>query len=87
MDEDSTMATNVTIDLSNLFVKLTPVERTEMSLTANSPVSSVHRLQWNISKNKSEAPADNENDSGFPNYKVTLAPMDIKTYLIRFQQL
>lgn len=78
------MATNVTIDISTLFANIVPVEMQEMSLTANSPISNVHQLKWNIAGE--EKAQSNQAKLEASDFKVTLAPMDVKTFTIRFQR-
>lgn len=85
IDEDPELATNVTIDLSTLFAGIIPVEINEMSLTANQPVSDVQQLKWNIANEKAPAQHSAKSEE-VGDFVVVISPMEIKTFLIRFQQ-
>ena len=83
IDEDVEMAKTVTVDISTLFIDLVPTEMNEMSLTANRPVKDVHLPKWNIANEKENKETKKEEVGDF---KVVLAPMEIKTFLVRFQR-
>jgi len=56
-----------------------------MTLTANRPKRDLHRLKW-----LTQIDGDEENEKSVDDLKdgsiVTLRPMEIKTFLVRFQQ-
>jgi hypothetical protein len=56
---------------------------TEMTMSANQPLSSLHRLKW---KTTSGLSADAE-PQALTDFKVTLNPLEIKTFFVRFQSL
>ena len=82
MGEDDYYSTPVTVDLNSLFSNLSIVQITEMTLTGNTPLSELSRLQWNTD---SEAPSPKfiPTQDGL----VVLNPMDIRTFIVQFQDL
>eukprot|EP01087_Luapelamoeba_hula_P010477 TRINITY_DN2776_c0_g1_i2.p1 TRINITY_DN2776_c0_g1~~TRINITY_DN2776_c0_g1_i2.p1 ORF type:complete len:1012 (-),score=176.54 TRINITY_DN2776_c0_g1_i2:20-3019(-) len=92
--EDVQYSKPVTVDLATLFKDLTIVSLHETSLTANTPIYDFHRLAWNVTSNASAAkgpfadamPATSTADaSAQAAYYVTLRPMEIRTFIVRFQ--
>jgi len=77
----------VTVDLRDMFVGLDPITSREMTLTANLPIDELQRLKWKTSSNnaKHEVSSASKPKSFNGNvFSVTLNPMDIRTFLVRF---
>jgi len=81
INEDAQLSTNVTVDVSTLFSDFTLTSITETSLTANQPLSSVNRLHWNTATTSSY----NYHTTPLRDTAVTLAPREIRTFLITLQ--
>jgi len=82
--EDPILSQPAKVDLSNLFSSLSIVEINEMTMTANRPLSELHRLQW----------MTNNNTDSFEYKKISrqdgviiINPMDTRTFLVRFEAL
>eukprot|EP01102_Stenamoeba_stenopodia_P022689 TRINITY_DN9548_c0_g1_i1.p1 TRINITY_DN9548_c0_g1~~TRINITY_DN9548_c0_g1_i1.p1 ORF type:complete len:992 (-),score=225.36 TRINITY_DN9548_c0_g1_i1:87-2999(-) len=78
------------VDLSTLFVSMQPIGLTEMSLTANQPLSSVNRLQFPVLNNTMSAasePGYHQKVQPDDDFVITLQPMEIRTFLVRFAQI
>lgn len=85
LGEDSQLSQPVTIDLRTLFVGLDPVEVVETTLTANLPLKELNRLKWKTSSNEKKSPPIEILDNLADDYTITIQAMDIRTFLIRFQ--
>jgi len=91
VNEDPVWSQPATVDLSTLFTNLLPVEMIETSLTANQPLNEVSRMQWRTGANESQATFTRaeERRTQTPmwsnNFNVTLMPMEIRTFLVRFE--
>jgi len=87
--EDSQYSQPVTIDLQQVFAHLDVVSITEMSLTANQPITDIHRLNWRtVDVEYPGAKTVNPVDYGMipiVGTVITLRPMEIRTFLVRFQ--
>ena len=80
-DEDSVLSKPVSVDLKNLFKQFTITDAVEMTLGGNEKLSEATRLQFKTSTN--EIQQNNEKQpSVVDNLKVTLNPMEIKTFVI-----
>jgi hypothetical protein len=80
--EDSKYSLPASVDVSSLFSGFIPVEMIEMSLTANQPLNKVNRLEWNTGG--SEGARFHTETVPASSYVVTLNPMQIRTFLVRF---
>eukprot|EP01116_Phalansterium_solitarium_P019911 TRINITY_DN5728_c0_g2_i1.p1 TRINITY_DN5728_c0_g2~~TRINITY_DN5728_c0_g2_i1.p1 ORF type:complete len:1012 (-),score=366.51 TRINITY_DN5728_c0_g2_i1:80-3115(-) len=81
--DDAQLSQNVTVDLTSLFADRTPISVTELTLTANRPISELRRLTWNVENEQPYKPA--VQDSAVNDFVINLAPMDIRTFSVRFQ--
>lgn len=77
--EDAVLSQNVSIDLGNLFANLQPVSLLETSLTGNQPISEMNRLFWRTKSSNSNQ--DNKKGDG----TINLSPLEIRTFLVRFE--
>jgi len=83
-DEDVKYSQPVQVDLDDLFINLEIVTVTEMTLSSNRPINELHRLVWNTASNE-EAPFDFKPMD--EDHVITIYPMDIRTFLVRYQNL
>lgn len=97
--EDPKLSQPATVSLATLFSGLTVANVTELSLTANQPLSNVHRMTWKTKTTydiDGNAVATDSEDGGAaanvrrnrdaptgPNLDVTLGPMEIRTFLVQ----
>jgi hypothetical protein len=63
---------------------------TEMSITANQKKSDIHRFSWNVEnfdkvKLSPKPEANKGGDVEGTNFVVTLEPLEIRTFFVRFQ--
>lgn len=81
--EDSVLSGPATVDLATLFADLKVASVEEMSLTANQPLSNVHRLQW---KTEDAVPVPERDifPTGAPG-PVTLNAMQIRTFMLTLE--
>lgn len=84
VNEDATLSKPATVDLGSLFKDLTISSIREMSLTANTPVNDVHRLTWNTGSLQSKPFVPSSATKATAPYVITLQPMEIRTFLVRF---
>ena len=87
--EDPVYSKRVTVDLSGLFSGLTIVEMREMQLTAAEAIQNVKRYTWKIegedkTKNGEIGAEWYVGEENLKDLVVTLDPMDIRTFLVRF---
>ncbi|RXN26527.1 lysosomal alpha-mannosidase [Labeo rohita] len=82
--ESKTYSQPVTVNLQKLFSTLKVLGASEMSLGANQWKEDMNRLQWNPEKTSKPLPLSAKDPS--PG-EVTLNPMEIRTFLLRVQQL
>lgn len=75
----------VTVDIGALFSRLQIVEMTEMTLSANRPLSELHRLNWKT--NSIDSDSFQYKISRRSPWKVELRPMDIRTFVVTFQNM
>ncbi len=83
VDEDPLLSVNVTIDIADLFVGMIPLKMTEMTLTANRPLDELHRLQWIVESAEKDVPMEKSVEG----WKVTIAPMEIRTFLVQMKYI
>ncbi|KAJ3628804.1 hypothetical protein MTP99_013243 [Tenebrio molitor] len=75
-DEDENLSQETTVDLSDLFATFTITELEETTLGANIPLEDSVRLSW-------PGTGDTEDGKNLDGLKVTLAPMQIRTFLAK----
>jgi len=86
INEDENLSANITVDISTLFNGIYPVKISEMTLTANRPIEQLHRLKW-ITNESTETQGEEENSAEINNFQVELSPMEIRTFLVRFEKI
>jgi len=84
--EDPVYSKRVAVNLAGLFNNLFIVDIREMSLTSTTPIRDVHRYTWKTSGEEGDA----SKEPKYPevtasNLVVELEPMDIRTFVVRFQ--
>jgi hypothetical protein len=70
------------VDLNTLFPGLQLISATEMTLTANQPLSELNRLTWKTTGSNEEFM---NNGFDLDDYEITLNPMETRTFLVRYQ--
>eukprot|EP01116_Phalansterium_solitarium_P022225 TRINITY_DN7261_c0_g3_i1.p1 TRINITY_DN7261_c0_g3~~TRINITY_DN7261_c0_g3_i1.p1 ORF type:complete len:972 (-),score=316.52 TRINITY_DN7261_c0_g3_i1:78-2993(-) len=83
--EDAQLSQNVTVDISKLFTNLEFVSGTEMTLTANRPLAELRRLSWIVQDGSAQPQRSGGESAATDGVPVTLAPMQIRTFMTRFQ--
>lgn len=83
-DEDAVLSKPATINLLSLFSHLEPFEMTEMILTGQQPLSASKRLYWKTGDNSGQD-FKTKMDSQQDPFTITLLPMEIKTFEVRFR--
>ena len=85
VNEDDKLSKPVSVDISKIFVHLSPVSITEMSLTNNQPKSEMHRMSWETVGSDKE-PARNVTSVKTANpFVIELKALEIRTFVVRFQ--
>jgi hypothetical protein len=84
LNEDEFYSKPITIDLQTLFKSIGTInEMTELILTANLPLSDLHRLEWMIKDQKSSHGDMLRKEQYSSNMTtITLNPMQIRTFQI-----
>jgi len=88
--EDKVFSQPVTVSLSTLFLRFNITSLTELSLTANQPLSSVSHLAW-ITEDDDTVPKPRRNRRPFQHsdlstdFNITLNPMQIRTFQLSTQ--
>jgi len=85
VNEDHEFSRPATIDLNTLFPSLQIVTVTEMTLTANQPLSELQRLNWKTTGTEQLQESNLMMKDNLEDFQVTLNPMDTRTFLIRYQ--
>eukprot|EP00029_Vermamoeba_vermiformis_P005720 TRINITY_DN2061_c0_g1_i1.p1 TRINITY_DN2061_c0_g1~~TRINITY_DN2061_c0_g1_i1.p1 ORF type:complete len:972 (+),score=248.82 TRINITY_DN2061_c0_g1_i1:58-2973(+) len=80
VDEDSRLSKPVSVDISQLFVKLSFSKVEEVSLTGVLPINEVQLPRWNVETEKQRSAAELFGSASA--FVVTLNPMDIKTFIV-----
>jgi len=86
--EDPVYSKRTAVDLAGLFTNLQIVDIREMQLTAVTPISDVHRYTWKTSgdtTSKNGVKSEGNNYSPLAGLVYELDPMDIRTFIVRFQ--
>jgi len=78
INEDSVLSQPAQVDLSTLFGTFNVNSATEMSLTANQPLSAVHRMTWNTASNNNHA----AKYEPVRDFIITLNPLQIRTFIL-----
>eukprot|EP01118_Nematostelium_gracile_P016074 TRINITY_DN6577_c0_g1_i2.p1 TRINITY_DN6577_c0_g1~~TRINITY_DN6577_c0_g1_i2.p1 ORF type:complete len:961 (+),score=254.85 TRINITY_DN6577_c0_g1_i2:83-2884(+) len=73
-----------TVDLSNLFRDVQIVNVVEMTMTANRPLDQLKRLVWKTVDDEKEF-LSTFSQSSIEGTKVTINPMDTRTFIVRLQ--
>jgi len=81
--EDAYMSLPTTVDLATIFTAYTITGVTELTLSANQPVSSVNRLQWTTD----DGVAQGHTDRTLQDTTFTLNPLQIRTFVVAVQPL
>jgi alpha-mannosidase len=85
--EHPTLAQPVTVNLSEVFNKanLKITGATETTLTGNQPISSIKPFKWHTFGSVSNSPAPFEERVAFDFPKVTIRPMEVRTFMASFE--
>jgi alpha-mannosidase len=85
--EHPTLATPVEIDLKQVFAKagLTITNAIETTLTGNKPLSEVSKFQWATVEPNPADPTPFETRIPFEFPKVTIRPMEVRTFMASFE--
>jgi len=84
--EDPVYSKRTAVDLAGLFTNLQIVDIREMQLTAITPIDDVHRYTWKTSSDtKTGVRREGNHYSPLAGLVYELDPMDIRTFIVRFQ--
>jgi len=86
VNEDASLSSPVTVDLSTLFVNFPVTDIKEVSLTTTQDVKNIQPFLWNVHGDNANENTASFKSIPFAGETVTIAPMDIRTFTFKVQK-